>query len=97
MVNCEETAEIEITVHLCVQRLIRTEEKRGQAYTGNIGDIPVAMLYDFCNAFPTHLHEWMRLALDVLKIPECILKVIECLNDSAHSCFLLDVMMVPYV
>ena len=42
-----------------------TEGKRSEPYTGNIGDIPAAMLYDFCNAFPTLLHEWMWLVLKV--------------------------------
>ena len=48
-------------------------------YKGNISDIPAVMLYDFCNAFPTLLHEWMWLVLNVLRIPKHILKVIKCL------------------
>ena len=53
------------------------EEKRGEPYRRNSGDIPAAMLYDFCDAFPTLLHEWMWLVLKVLQIPEQIVKVIE--------------------
>ena len=37
-----------------------TEEHRDQQCWDNISDIPAVMLYDFCNAFPTVLHEWMR-------------------------------------
>ena len=43
-----------------------TEEKRNEPYTGHIEDIPAGMLYDFCNAFPTLLHEWLFLILKVL-------------------------------
>ena len=46
-----------------------TEELRGQLYRGNISDIPAAMLHDFCNAFPTVLHEWMWLVLKIIKLP----------------------------
>ena len=35
-------------------------------YKGNISDIPAVMLYDFCNAFPTLLHEWMWLVSNFL-------------------------------
>jgi len=56
-----------------------------QGYKGNISDIPAAMLYDFCNAFPTLLHEWMWLVLTVLQIPKTILKVIECLYTSIKA------------
>ena len=58
-------------------RIDLTPEKRSEPYLGNIGDIPAAMSYDFCNAFPTLLHEWMWLVLKVLKIPKDIVKVIE--------------------
>ena len=51
-------------------------------YKGNISDIPAVMLYDFCNAFPTLLHEWMWLVLNVLRIPKPILKVLKCLYTS---------------
>ena len=34
-----------------------TEEHRDQQYKGSISDIPAVMLFDFCNAFPTVLHE----------------------------------------
>ena len=54
----------------------------GQSYKGNFSDIPAVMLYDFCNAFPTLLHEWMWLVLNVLRIPKHILKVIKCLYSS---------------
>ena len=43
------------------------------------------MLYDFCNAFPTLLHEWMWLVLNVLKIPKMLLRVIECLYTSINA------------
>ena len=48
----------------------------------HISDIPAVMLYDFCNAFLTLLHEWMWLVLNVLRIPKHILKVIKCLYSS---------------
>ena len=54
-------------------------------YKGNISDIPAVMLYDFCNAFPTLLHEWMWLVLNVLRIPKLILKVIKCLYTSISA------------
>ena len=38
-------------------------------YKGNISDIPAVMLYDFCNAFPTLLHEWMWLVLFFCEFP----------------------------
>ena len=34
-----------------------------------IGEIPVTVLYDFCNAFPTVLHEFLFLLLKVLRFP----------------------------
>ena len=54
-----------------------TEEKRSEPYRGMIGDLPAAMLYDFSNAFPTLLHEWLWLVFKVLKILKDIVKVIE--------------------
>ena len=57
----------------------------GQPYKGNISDIPAVMLYDFCNAFPTLLHEWMWLVLNVSRVPKPILKVIECLYTSIKA------------
>lgn len=54
-----------------------TEEKRSEPYGGRIADLPAAMLYDFSNAFPTLLHEWLWLVLKVLQIPKNIVKVIE--------------------
>ena len=61
------------------------EEKRSEPYRGNIGDIPASMLYDFCNAFPTLLHEWLWLVLEVLKIPTVIVKVIERLYSNIFA------------
>ena len=55
------------------------------AFSDNICDIPATMLYDFCNAFPTLLHEWMWLVLNVLKIPKQLLRVIECLYTSINA------------
>ena len=46
---------------------------------------PSVMLYDVCNAFPTLLHEWMWLVLNVLRIPKPLLKVIECLYTSIKA------------
>ena len=43
------------------------------------------MFYDFCNAFPTLLHEWMWLVLKVLKILREIVKVIERLYTSIFA------------
>ena len=62
-----------------------SEEAQLQDYNGNIGNLPGTMLYDFCNAFPTLLHEWMWLVLNVLKIPKKLLKVIECLYTSIKA------------
>ena len=56
-----------------------TEELRGQLYRGNISDIPAAMLHDFCNAFPTVLHEWVWLVLKIIKLPKDLLRVTKCL------------------
>ena len=61
------------------------EEKRSEPYRGNIGDIPASMLYDLCNAFPTLLHEWLWLVLEVLKIPTVIVKVIERLYSNIFA------------
>ena len=49
------------------------------AEIGNIGNLPATALYDFCNAFPTLLHEWMWLVLNVLDMPTDIRNVIACL------------------
>ena len=38
-------------------------------YEGNISDIPAVILYDFCNAFPNLLHEWMRLVSFFRELP----------------------------
>ena len=35
-----------------------------------IGDIPVTVLYDFCNAFPTLVHEYLFLVLIMYCLPE---------------------------
>ena len=43
------------------------------------------MFYDFCNAFPTLLHEWMWLVSNVLRIHSPIFKVIECLCTSIRA------------
>ena len=43
------------------------------------------MLYDFCNAFPTLLHEWLWLVLNVLCIPKPLLKVVKCLCTSIKA------------
>ena len=37
---------------------------------GRIGGIPVTVLYDFCNAFPTILHSFLFLVLECLGVPE---------------------------
>ena len=60
-------------------------EQRDPLYKGNIFDIPAVMLYDFCNAFATVLHEWMWLVLNVLRIPKPLLKVIKCLYTSISA------------
>ena len=43
------------------------------------------MLHDFCHAFPTLLHEWMWLVLNVLQLPKHLIKVIECLYTSIKA------------
>ena len=64
---------------------VAAEQSEGIQYKGNICDIPAVMLYDFCNAFPTLLHEWMWLVLNVLQIPKSLRKVIECLYTSIKA------------
>ena len=34
-----------------------------------IGNVPAGALYDFCNAFPTLLHEWLFLVLEAYQVP----------------------------
>jgi len=34
-----------------------------------VESIPGTALYDFCNAFPTVLHEWLHLVLEALEVP----------------------------
>ncbi len=41
----------------------------GMWSTDNIANLPVTALYDFCNAFPTMLHQWLFLVLDSLQLP----------------------------
>ena len=41
-----------------------------------IGDIPVTVLYDFCNAFPTLVHEFLFLVLIMYRLPESYRNVI---------------------
>ena len=36
----------------------------------DISNIPCTALYDFCNAFPTMLHEWLFLVLRAQEVPE---------------------------
>ncbi len=36
---------------------------------GNVGLIPCTALYDFCNAFPTLLHDWLFMILIVIGVP----------------------------
>ena len=35
----------------------------------NLKNLPVSALYDFCNAFPTLLHEWLFIVLIGLQVP----------------------------
>jgi hypothetical protein len=42
-----------------------------------IGDLPAAALYDFCNAFPTLLHEWLFFVLKVIRCPKEYRNVIQ--------------------
>ena len=58
---------------------------RASLIRGIFCDIPAVMLYDFCNAFPTLLHERMWLVLNVLCLPKPLLKVIECLYTSIKA------------
>ena len=62
-----------------------TEEHRDQQYKGSISDLPAVMLYDFCNAFPTVLHEWMWLVLTIIKLLKNILQAIRCLYLSIRA------------
>ena len=52
--------------NICADRDL-TGEHRDLPYKANIFDIPPVMLYDFCNAFPTVLREWMWLVLKTIK------------------------------
>ena len=38
-------------------------------HKGDIGKYPATALYDFCNAFPTLVHEWMFLVIKAYKFP----------------------------
>ncbi len=38
--------------------------------TANLRRLPCTAVYDFCNAFPTLLHQWLFLLLRVLEVPE---------------------------
>ena len=68
----------------CATRDI-SEEHRDLPFEGNICDIPAAMLYDFCNAFPTVLHEWMWLFLETIKLPKVLYRLIKCLYLSIQA------------
>jgi len=70
--------------NICANRDL-TEEHRDLPYRGNIFDIPAVMLYDFCNAFPTVLHEWMWLVLKTIKLPKDLYRVIKCLYRSIQA------------
>ena len=37
-----------------------------------ISNVPCGALYDFCNAFPTFLQEWLFLVLRVLEVPTAL-------------------------
>ena len=37
---------------------------------GDIGNFPAAGPYDFCNAFPIALHEWLFYVLLALEVPQ---------------------------
>ena len=60
------------------------EGNRGQ-YKGNIRDILAVMLHDFCDAFPTLLHECMWLVSNVSQLPKHRIKGIECLYTSIEA------------
>ena len=60
-----DTTQSKVTLR-CDTGASSTAAAEGLSFKGDIGKIPAAMLYDFCNAFPTLLHEWMWLVLNVL-------------------------------
>jgi len=66
----------------------------------SVGSIPCTALYDFCNAFPTVLHDWFFLVLEVLQVPASICYVIKWLfseitaysSGAGKGTFLFNVM-----
>ena len=70
---------------------VAAEQSEGNQYQGTIYDILAVMLYNFCNAFPTLLHEWMWLALHVLQFPKHLIKGIGCLFSCIKAFFPLAV------
>ena len=58
-----------------------------ESLAGSIPDLPVTPLYDFCNAFPTLLHDWMFYVLHCLGLPLLFMNLIQSLytNITAYS------------
>ena len=54
----------------------------------DIGRLPATGLYDFCNAFPTMLHEWLFMVLKAIKLPAHLIWIIHWLyfGIEAYSC-----------
>ena len=50
-------------------RVFNSEFDASCISSATIGDIPVCVLYDFCNAFPTILHKFLFLVLKMLSVP----------------------------
>ena len=50
--------------------------------SGDIGKFPATALYDFCNAFPTALHEWLVVVLIAYDVPGELRLLIKALYTS---------------
>ena len=48
-----------------------------EQHCGDVKDLPGTALYDFCNAFPTLLHEWLFYVLKAIRCPKSYRNVIQ--------------------
>ena len=51
----------------------------------HVEKLPCTALYDFCNAFPTLLHEWLFLVLECYEVPRQLIQIIMWLYTDVHA------------
>jgi len=60
---------VDLDAYMRVFNIAVSRSFLGSSGLPDIGTIPATVLYDFCNAFPTVLHEWLFLVLGAYNVP----------------------------